>query len=148
MPPILFDTNVLVYSCDPGEVARQDRALELLLDSAIRRVGCLSVQNLAEFINVTTRSISPILSPQEALLQVERLIQSFTVFDLTTAVIIEAGKAKRDYMLSHYDAQIWATAKLNQVPVVFCEDFNVGQVLEGVRFVNPFGVDFTLAEWV
>jgi predicted nucleic acid-binding protein len=61
---------------------------------------------------------------------------------------MEAGKAKRDYMLSYYDAQIWATARLNQVPVVFSEDFNDGLVLEGVRFVNPFGQDFVFEDWV
>ena len=148
MPPILIDTNILVYSCDPAEISRQDCSLHILIDSAMLRVGCVSVQNLAEFMNVTTRSLNPILSPQEALLQIERLIQSFTVYDLTSAVIMEAGKAKRDYMLSYYDAQIWATARLNQVPVVFSEDFNDGLVLEGVRFVNPFGQDFVFEDWV
>ena len=47
-----------------------------------------------------------------------------------------------------YDAQIWAVAKLNQAPVVFSEDFSDGQVIEGVRFVNPFARDFQVEEWV
>jgi len=59
----------------------------------------------------------------------------------------EAGRGVRDYKLAYYDAQIWATAKLNQVPVVFSEDFNDGQVLEGVRFVNPFAMGFNLEDW-
>jgi hypothetical protein len=27
------------------------------------------------------------------------------------------------------------------------EDFNVGATVEGVRFVNPFAVDFLLQDW-
>ncbi len=33
---------------------------------------------------------------------------------------------------SYFDAQIWATARLNQVPTIFTEDFTNGRRLEGV----------------
>jgi len=42
---------------------------------------------------------------------------------------------------------LWATARLNQVPVIFSEDFASNSVLEGVRFVNPFAPDFSLEDW-
>ena len=61
--------------------------------------------------------------------------------------MLEAGRGVRDYKFSYYDAQIWATAKQNQVPVIFSEDFNDRQVLEGVRFVNPFAKGFDLEDW-
>ncbi|MCG2740072.1 MAG: hypothetical protein L6300_07505 [Syntrophaceae bacterium] len=35
-----------------------------------------------------------------------------------------------------------AAARLNQIPIVFSEDFQDGQVLEGVRFANPFAGRF------
>ncbi len=37
-----------------------------------------------------------------------------------------------------WDAQIWATAKLNQIPVVLSQGFASGSVIEGVLFENPF----------
>ena len=40
--------------------------------------------------------------------------------------------------MHYWDAQVWAVARLNQVPFVFSEDCNPGATLEGVRFVNPF----------
>ena len=70
------------------------------------------------------------------------------VFDLTPMIVLEALRGVRDHGLSYYDAQIWAAARLNQVPVVFSEDFNTDSVLDGVRFVNPFATDFDLAAWV
>jgi len=53
----------------------------------------------------------------------------------------------RDHQLPYWDAQIWAAARLNQVPIIFSEDFNAGAVLEGVRFVDPFADDFLLSAW-
>ena len=43
-----------------------------------------------------------------------------------------------DFRISYWDALVWATAKMNQIPVVLSEDFPHISVLEGVRFINPF----------
>jgi predicted nucleic acid-binding protein len=45
--------------------------------------------------------------------------------------------------MSYWDAQIWATAKLNQIPRVLSEDFSHGCRVESVEFVNPFIVDIS-----
>jgi predicted nucleic acid-binding protein len=51
-------------------------------------------------------------------------------------------------MLSYYDAQIWAVARLGQVAVVLSEDFNPGAVLDGVAFTNPLDtVHSTSSPW-
>lgn len=44
--------------------------------------------------------------------------------------------------------QIWATARMNQIPTIFSEDFNTGSTLEGVQFINPFSKTFSLEEWM
>jgi len=49
--------------------------------------------------------------------------------------------AVADMVMSFWDAQVWATAKLNQIPVVLSEDFASGCVIEGVQFENPFAGD-------
>jgi tryptophan synthase beta chain len=40
-------------------------------------------------------------------------------------------RGARDHKLSYFDAQLWACAKLNQIPEIFSEDFQDGQILEG-----------------
>jgi hypothetical protein len=50
--------------------------------------------------------------------------------------------------MAYWDAQIWASAKMNQIPVVFSEDFGDGVIIEGVRFVNPFSAGFNLETWL
>jgi predicted nucleic acid-binding protein len=147
MPPILIDTNILIYASDPGNPTRQDEALRILKHLEITRSGRLSAQCLAEFMHVSTRSLQPLYTRAEALTQVERLAQAYPIFDITLLVVLEAGRGARDYTMAYYDAQIWAAARLNQVSLIFSEDFSDGQILEGVRFVNPFSEGFVLENW-
>ncbi len=63
-------------------------------------------------------------------------------------IVLEAARGVRDHQFSFWDAQIWATARLNQISVVFSEDFNPGWITEGVRFVNPFAADFQIETWL
>lgn len=148
MPPVLSDTNLLIYLYDQNEPARQTQAQRVLERLELTQTGRLSVQNLAEFFSVATRKLSPALTAEQALQQMSLFARLWPVFDLTRLIVLEAGRGVRDHRLSYYDAQIWATARLNQVPVVFSEDFQVGAVLEGVRFANPFAPDFVLESWL
>jgi predicted nucleic acid-binding protein len=148
MNPILIDTNVLLYAYDENDATRQTRALNVLQRLEETARGRLSVQCLAEFFTVSTRKLLPPLTPAEALEQVELLTRTFPVLDLTQSIILEAARGVRDHQLAYWDAQLWASAKLNQVPVMFSEDFNVGQLLEGVLFVNPFAEKFSIEDWV
>lgn len=148
MDAILIDTNVLVYAYDVNDAARQDRSHQVLRQLGAMAVGRLSVQCLAEFFSVVTRKLKLPLTPAEALQQMELLSQAYPVLDLTLPVILEAARGVRDHQLSYYDAQLWALARLNQIPFVFTEDFTDGQMLEGIRFVNPFAPGFALGAWL
>jgi predicted nucleic acid-binding protein len=148
VPPVLIDTNLLVYLVDQNQPGRQAQAQHVLHQLELTQTGRLSVQNLAEFFSVATRKLAPSLTPGQALHQIGLFARLWPVFELTRLIVLEAGRGVRDHRLSYYDAQIWATARLNQVPTVFSEDFQDGAVLEGVRFVNPFSPSFLLASWL
>ncbi len=148
---ILLDTNILVYSHDPADEVRQERAIEVLDSLRIRRIGCLSVQSLAEFCNAMIRPYRgspPRLTLAEAQQSAGWLSVHFEVYPLTAMIVLEAMSGVHDYQLSYYDAQIWASARLNETPVIFSEDFQDGQILEGVQFINPFTPKFDLALWI
>lgn len=148
MAAVLLDTNILVYVYDQDDVARQNRAIQVLKDVELSGAGRLSVQTLAEFASVAMRKLRPPLTSAEVLSQVDHLARSYRVLDLTPQIVLEAVRGVRDHQLAYWDAQIWATARLNQVPTVFSEDFRPGTTLEGVRFVDPFVADFVLAQWL
>ncbi len=138
---ILVDTNVLVYAYDPSDVAKQQRAQQVT-GLVSEGGGVLTVQVLGEFYWTVTRRIQPPLSPERAARSVENYLRSWPVLDLTRAVVAEAVLGAGRLQLPYWDALIWATAKLNQVPLVLSEDFTDGAFLEGVRFMNPFSPTF------
>jgi predicted nucleic acid-binding protein len=148
MPPVLIDTNVLMYAFDQNDIERQERAFSVLEEIELEAAGVLSVQALAEFFAASTRRLQPPLSPAQALAHIDRLSRAFSVLPLTPQVVLEAGRGVRDHQLNYWDAQVWAIARLNQVTTILSDDFSPGTVLEGVRFINPFAPGFSLATWI
>lgn len=62
--------------------------------------------------------------------------------ELTGWTVLEAVAGVRRHRLSYWDALVWATAKMNEIPVVLSEDFENGRIIEGVRFLDPFRAEF------
>jgi predicted nucleic acid-binding protein len=143
---ILVDTNVLVYAYDRSEPQKQTQAIRVLDHLTAGYLGVLSTQVLAEFFVSVTRKIIAPLSIEQAYASIENYLAAWPVINMTGQVVLEAVRGVRDYQFSYYDAQIWAIARLNQVQVVFSEDFNPGMI-EGIQFVNPFDPTFQLEDW-
>jgi predicted nucleic acid-binding protein len=145
---VFADTNVLVYAYDRTEPEKQQQALAVLDHLVMTKIGVISTQVLAEFFVTVTRKIKAPLSVDEAYQRLVNYSQAWKVVDLSSLIVLEAGRGVRDHQFSFWDAQIWATARLNQIPVIFSEDFSSGAIIVGVRFVNPFAEIFRLEEWV
>ena len=144
---ILVDSSILVYAYDRSEPEKQAQAAAILEQLFITGTGILSTQVLAEFFVAVTRKITRRLSVDEALESLSNYVASWEVLGLNSLNSLEAARGVRDHGFSYYDAQIWAVARMNQIVVVFSEDFNPSWI-EGVQFVNPFAPDFILADWV
>ena len=145
---VLIDTNVLVYLYDESEPKKQLQARSVLRGIAGVGVGAVSTQVLSEFFSVTTRRLRPKLPLDLALTELERHARVWSILPVTAPVIIAAARAVRDHQQSFWDAQLWAAAKLNQMDILLSEDFQAGSILSGVRFVNPFAVDFRKPDWL
>ncbi len=142
---VLVDANVLVYAYDRAEPKKQGQALAALRHLVTGGQGRLSAQILGEFFRAVTAKIRAPLRVSDAYGQVAALIRAWPVLPITPMIVLEAARGTRDHHLAYWDAQVWATARLNQIPILLSEDFKDGYVLEGVRFVNPFARTFDLA---
>jgi predicted nucleic acid-binding protein len=147
MARILIDTNVLVYAYDRREHTKQRQAICVLEQLQLTGAGCLSVQCLAEFFRAVRRGAQPLLPLDVATEQLTALAHAWPVYNLSPLIVIEAARGVKAHRLDFWDAQIWASARLNQVPVIFSEDFARNATLDGVRIINPFAADFDLAGW-
>ena len=90
-------------------------------------------------------ALEPRPDPTAVRREVECLMPAFPLLPLTGPVVLEALRGVGEHMLSYYDAQIWAVARLGQVAVILSEDFNPGAVLDGVSFADPLDPEYDLA---
>ena len=144
---VLVDTNVLVYAYDRTVPQKQKQALAALEYLVVHDSGALSAQVLDEFFVAVTRKIAAPLSIADAYTRLEHLLLSWTILESSGLIVLEAARGVRDYRMHFWDAQIWATARLNQIACILSEDFSTGSVIEGVRFVSPFASDFQIFDW-
>jgi predicted nucleic acid-binding protein len=144
---VLVDTNVIVYSYDPADAVKHACAVQIMtfLDAD---PGYLTAQIMGEFFVVATRRIAVPLTVDEALERNRHYSSKWTVLPTTSAIVAEAVRGVRDHAMSYWDAQLWAAARLNAIPVLLSEDLSDGSVIEGVRFANPFKTGFSLQDWL
>lgn len=137
----LVDTNVLVYAFDAGEPERSARA-RAWLDALLERGnGALSVQALSEFASVAMRRMRPAWSAGEASATVLDLARAFEVVPVTPLVVAEALRGVGQHDMSFYDAQMWAAARLHQIPYLLSEDMASGATVDGVTVIDPFATE-------
>lgn len=130
-----FDTNILVYSADVESGIKHETA-EKLLHRAAKRDCFFILQCLGEFYFAVTRKGVTSLDRAETFVGTWKTI--FPVFAANEDCLANAMFAVREHRLSFWDAMIWATAREAGGQVVFSEDFQDGQTLDGVTFINPF----------
>jgi predicted nucleic acid-binding protein len=137
-PSYLIDTHVLVRAIDGRDPERWVRARTWLEFLARFGTGTLSAQALTELANVALRELEPAWSPDEVAAHLSDLALAFDVLPVTSAVVQEAVRGVRDHGMSVASAQVWAVARLHQVPYLLTQDGPTNATLEGVTFVDPF----------
>lgn len=130
-----LDTNVLVYSDDPRDPAKQARALNLIKDHLRSRTGVVSLQVLQEYFVSSTGKLR--LDPGLAKQRIE-VFARLHVAEPTVADILAAIDLHRLRGLSYWDALVLRMARQSGCRVLLTEDMQHGQVIDGVRIVNPF----------
>ncbi len=131
-----IDTNVLVYAEASDEPAKQRIALDLLKELFETTSGVLSTQVLQEYCNVAIKKLK--LPPAHIRAQLD-LYEQFEVVHVTPAIIRAGLDLHQTRSVSFYDAIVLASAQTAGCSVLLSEDMNAGELVGGVRVVNPFG---------
>lgn len=134
-----YDTNILVYLFDNDSQSKQARARALLDEEKDKIV--LSVQILGEFYVTVTRKLKVPLAPDAAAEAVESFSR-FEVEPLTAELVLAAVRRSRSSLFSYWDSLMVETARHAGAEVLFTEDLQHGQEIDGLRIVNPFRADF------
>jgi predicted nucleic acid-binding protein len=130
-----LDTNILVYSDDPRDPAKQQMALDLIKVNLRLRTGVVSLQVLQEYF-VTVRGklkLDAALAKQRV-----EVFAKFHVAEPTVNDILAAIDLHRLHGFSYWDALVLRMAKQTGCRRVLSEDMQTGRVVDGLEIVNPF----------
>jgi predicted nucleic acid-binding protein len=134
------DANVLVYAFDASAGPKKAAAERLLTELWQTGTGCLSVQVLQEFFVTVTRKVAIPLSTEEAADRIRELA-AWRVFSPTADDVLAAIALHKQAQLAFWDAMVVHAAAECACDVLWTEDLTHGQVLRGVRIMNPFVQD-------
>ena len=131
-----LDTNVLVYAQDLDAPHKRERSRQLITEMAASGRGVISTQVLQEYYVTATRKMG--VAPLAA----KSVVQSFRMFEvvqLSPDLIEQAIDRSVLSQLSFWDALIVAASAASGCTTIYSDDLNAGQVIGGVKVVNPFG---------
>jgi len=129
------DTNILVYAAD--ETVESSRKREIARD-LLRTPGLrLSVQVLNEFI-ASARNPKKLDLSWEAEQDWLSYWLRMPAAPVTLGLFNEALRIHEGYRFSHWDSLILAAALASKCQVLYTEDLQHGQIIEGLEIINPF----------
>ena len=133
---VFFDSNILVYFADGADPKKQQIAEKLIKNAVINDNGVISTQSLQEFFAATTRKL--LCTKEKAKEYVENFSNSFTVEQISVPLILKAIDISIKNQLSFWDSLILSAAIQTGCIICYSEDLSNGQIVEGVKVINPF----------
>jgi predicted nucleic acid-binding protein len=135
-----IDTNVLLYSIDRSEPAKQLKAQELLSQSLSSTEPTLLLwQVLGEATQQLRRWRDNSRLTTAEFTEHVRVFRHLFPLTLPTAEVFDAAMALSErFSLSHWDSMILGACKVAGVTRLYAEDIGSPRNIEGIELINPF----------
>jgi len=134
--PVFVDTNILVYAHDRDAGIKQQRAAACLKELWQSASGRLSTQVLQEFyVNVTQKIPAPV--SRGLAREIVRDYAPWVHSVITPATVLRASEISDAWRLPFWDSMILAAAEQENAATLLTEDLTHGQVIAGIKVVNP-----------
>jgi len=127
-----FDSNIIIYLFDLDDKRKNARAKEII----DKYNPVISLQVLREFSNISIKKLGcdcDVVSNR-----IDFLCENLVVQDENATLIKKALSVQKRYKYTFYDSLIIASAIEAKCNILFSEDMQDGQVIEGMRIINPF----------
>ncbi len=129
------DTNILVYSVDESAAAKHETARRILDQGRLESRAIISTQVLQEFYTAAIRKLG--FAPVRAR-DLTLLWTGFEVVRIDPEDVLAAIDCSILNRLAFWDGLIITAARKANCQTLWTEDLNHGQIIQGVRVVNPF----------
>lgn len=131
-----LDTNILIYTDDASNAARQQQAISLLQEGWSQSNLVISTQVLQEYFLAATRKLG--VSLETAQRKIALLNQRVEVFSIEADDIVLAIDLQRLHSFSFWDALIVRMAQKTACTLLYSEDMQHGRKLGNLTIINPF----------
>jgi len=134
MSKIFIDTNIIVYSIDSGNIEKRDKCRAVLREVNENYTGVISTQVLQELYVAGTKKLGVDPLVMKGIL---RSLQHFEAVLVSPDIIEKAIDCSILNRISFWDSLIVASAESAKCEELWTEDLNPGQIINGVKIVNP-----------
>lgn len=134
---LFVDTNVFVYAVDSRVPGKQGRAAGVLRAACTDCRCVISTQVLQEYYAAVTRKLDPAMSAADAK-RSTRQLATLDVRAVDARTVLAAIERAGSRSISIWDSLIVQSAVESGCTVLLTEDLSHGEVLDGVRIVDPF----------
>ena len=130
---VFIDTNVFVYLYSGDESVKRAAAMAALGNGT----ACVTTQVLGELAQVLTKKFRlPTVNVQEV---VHEVCDACEVHPVTPELVFAALRLREQYRYGFYDSLIIAGARMTGSAVLYSEDMQHGQVIDGALTIkSPF----------
>ncbi|SMO92799.1 PIN domain-containing protein [Gracilimonas mengyeensis] len=137
---VFLDTNIFAYAFDRTDVAKQEKASELIKTHLENGSGIISYQIVQEFINVSYRKFKNPMTLRELEQYIENVLSHMWEVYASKDLIYSAIGIKEQFKYSFYDSLIIAAALEAGCTTLYSEDLQHEQKVYSVQIVDPFVV--------
>lgn len=133
-----MDTNIMVYHAINQDPRKRDISSQLVNQAIVEGCGIISYQVVQECVHVLLKdNLTPL--PQ-ALLEtyLSKVLLPLCIAHSTQELYMSALAVKTRYGFHWYDSLIVAAALETECNVLYTEDLQAGQVIDGLTINNPF----------
>jgi predicted nucleic acid-binding protein len=132
---IFIDTNILVYAHDTSNRLKRKRAQEILFKGIQEENIVISTQVICELFVTLTKKLG--MTVANARKEVS-LLNYTLIIEITYPMILESIDLHRSQKISFWDALIIVAGNTSECNILYSEDLNHGQRVNGLKIINPF----------
>ena len=131
----LINTDVLIAAYTNADKERKEIARNLLLKLYNEHKGCISIQNLEEYANITKSKLKIIDKEKlkEDLINIQNM---FEIINYNQSTVSDALTLSFERNINYYDALLMQTMLDNKISTIYSFDQKLIKI-KGIKTINP-----------
>ena len=131
-----LDTNTIVYEFSRNH-EKKEKSKKLIKEAHLKN-GIISFQVIQEFLNVSTKTFEIPMNIEHLKEYVDKVLYPICEVFPSKDLYINSLEIKERWKFSFYDSLIIAAALEANCKVLFSEDLQHNQKINGLTIINPF----------